>query len=190
MSANASAKAELRSEVRKALATSPSASLDSASVEISQSIPLKSGTTCAFFSGTAREPQLLCLLKNREIRWCLPKVIGPGLMTFHHITDPNSLVTGSFGILEPPAKSLEIPPDNLDLILCPGIAFSTSGQRLGQGGGYYDRYLPAAKNAKLIGVAFDLQIRQTIPGDPHDVAMDELITESRHLKIPAKEPRD
>ena len=90
---------------------------------------------------------------------------------------------GKFGILEPLPSAPEITPDNLDTLICPGIAFSPSGIRLGQGGGYYDRYLAKTINARLIGVAFDLQIQDMLPNDLHDVAMHEIISESRHLRI-------
>ncbi len=104
-------------------------------------------------------------------------------MSFHQVTHHCTLTAGPFGILEPQASALEIDPDDLDLVLCPGLAFSTSGNRLGQGGGYYDRYLPKATKARRIGIAFNLQLRDSIPSNPHDIAMHEIVTESQHLTI-------
>ena len=190
MSANASAKAELRSEVRALLDTTPSDVLKNASAKISRAISPVSGTNCALFAGTSREPQLLSLLDHSDARWFLPRVIGPGLMTFHQVTSKTPLSKGAFGILEPSTDAPELSPEDLDLILCPGLAFSTSGLRLGQGGGYYDRYLTKASRAKLVGIAFDLQVRNSIPGDPHDISMHEIISESRHLTISTPEQQD
>ena len=183
MSTNASAKQDLRSAIRSSLTKIPSRSLQAASTEISRAITLESGTNCALFAGTPREPQLLSLLSNENIQWHLPRVTGPETMTFHRITSHSDLTTGKFGILEPPPSAPEIAPSQLDTLICPGIAFSTSGMRLGQGSGYYDRYLANVVKARLIGVSFDFQIYDELPSDPHDIAMHEILTESRHLKI-------
>ena len=111
-------------------------------------------------------------------------------MTFHRVTSHCDLTIGKFGILEPLPSAPEITPDNLDTMICPGIAFSLSGIRLGQGGGYYDRYLAKTIKARLIGVAFDLQIQDMLPSDPHDIAMHEIISESQHLRISSPEQPD
>ncbi|MDG2324178.1 MAG: 5-formyltetrahydrofolate cyclo-ligase [Akkermansiaceae bacterium] len=183
MSTNASAKDKLRSAIRSSLAKISAPTLQAASTGISRSITLESGTNCALFSGTSREPQLLSLLSNENIQWFLPRVTGLGSMTFHQVTSHCNLTIGKFGILEPLPSAPETTPDNLDTLICPGIAFSPSGIRLGQGGGYYDRYLTKTIKARLIGVAFDLQIQDMLPNDLHDIAMHEIISESRHLRI-------
>ena len=65
----------------------------------------------------------------------------------------------------------------------PGVAYDRMGNRVGRGKGYYDRLLGSVK-ATLIGVGYDFQlIEEDIPADPHDVAMDIVITESRRLVI-------
>jgi len=189
MSPNASAKKQLRSELRLSLALITPSFLQAASAKILNSIDLEHGTNCALFAGTSCEPQLLSLLSNSKIHWHLPRVTGPGKMTFHRVTDRRSLSTGCLGIQEPQTHAPEISPEDLDTILCPGIAFTPSGMRLGQGGGYYDRYLPRAIKARQIGITFDQQIRTRIPADPHDIAMHEIITESRHFKISNPEQR-
>lgn len=82
---------------------------------------------------------------------------------------------GRFGILEPldptPANPLE-----MDLILVPGLAFDRVGNRLGYGGGYYDRFLPQCTGLK-VGLAFEVQLMEAVPVERHDVPMDYLITE-------------
>lgn len=68
---------------------------------------------------------------------------------------------------------------SLDLMLVPGMAFTTGGHRLGRGKGYYDTYLAKAKsqglNPKTIALAFDEQILHDIPCDAHDFLIDSVI---------------
>ena len=82
---------------------------------------------------------------------------------------------GSFHIEEPTGDDL-IDPDKLELIVTPGVAFDSKGNRLGRGKGYYDR-LPATTKATKIGVAYHFQIVDELPAEPHDVPMDIVITD-------------
>lgn len=85
---------------------------------------------------------------------------------------------GSFGISEPgEAGSGEAKPSELDLIICPLTAFDENGNRIGMGGGYYDRFLAKAKSADVIGVAFDCQKVKRILAQTHDVPLTKVITE-------------
>lgn len=85
---------------------------------------------------------------------------------------------GSFGISEPSeAGSGEAKPSELDLIICPLAAFDENGNRIGMGGGYYDRFLAKAKSADVIGVAFDCQRQERILAQTHDVPLTKVITE-------------
>ena len=85
---------------------------------------------------------------------------------------------GSFGISEPSeAGSIEAKPSELDLIICPLAGFDEAGNRIGMGGGYYDRFLAKAGLAKAIGVAFDCQRLERILAQPHDIALPKIITE-------------
>ena len=85
---------------------------------------------------------------------------------------------GSFGISEPSeAGSIEAKPSELDLIICPLAGFDEAGNRIGMGGGYYDRFLAKAGSAKAIGVAFDCQRLERILAQPHDIALPKIITE-------------
>ena len=65
-------------------------------------------------------------------------------------------------------------PQNIKLVIIPGIAFDRHNHRLGRGKGYYDKLLPQL-NAYKIGVGFDFQLLEDIPDDPHDVPMDEVV---------------
>jgi 5-formyltetrahydrofolate cyclo-ligase len=91
------------------------------------------------------------------------------------------LKKGKFGIPEP-QHPVWAGPDELDLILVPGVAFDRAGNRLGRGGGFYDRLLPQYR-AKRAGICFDVQCLEEIPAEPHDCRMDLLVTESAILKF-------
>jgi len=88
------------------------------------------------------------------------------------------IVTGRFHIREPAAGCVAIPPENLDLVLVPGVAFDWNGRRLGRGGGFYDRLLRNVRGEK-IGIAFDEQIVEEIPAEPHDARMNFVLTPTR-----------
>lgn len=76
-----------------------------------------------------------------------------------------------------------IDPREIDLALVPGTAFDPSGNRLGRGGGYYDRFLARLRpKAALIGLAFECQLTAEIDAEAHDVKMDAIITEDRVLE--------
>lgn len=71
------------------------------------------------------------------------------------------------------------------LVLIPGLAFDRSGNRLGRGKGYYDRFLaqPGMENAIKVGICWDLQIIQDVPVSAHDVTMDWVVTEAGIVEI-------
>jgi 5-formyltetrahydrofolate cyclo-ligase len=71
--------------------------------------------------------------------------------------------------------------DAIDCFVVPGVAFSEEGHRLGRGGGYYDATLGLAARAARVGLAFDAQIVPTLPAEPHDAAMDAVVSEARTL---------
>ena len=86
---------------------------------------------------------------------------------------------GSFGISEPdPEQGEEIPPSEIDLVICPLTAFDGAGRRLGMGGGYYDRFLPLCRNARIIGAAFEVQRVPGVPAGSFDVPMELIVTET------------
>ena len=73
-------------------------------------------------------------------------------------------------------------PDVIDLILVPGLAFSKDRQRLGRGGGFFDRLLGGrAAGAFKLGICFSFQIVDTMPSETHDIIMDAVVTESETL---------
>lgn len=70
-------------------------------------------------------------------------------------------------------------PAAIDLVLVPGVAFTADGWRLGQGGGWYDRFLPMLRpDAVTVGVAFAAQVVDALPVEPHDVRVDLVVTDA------------
>lgn len=93
------------------------------------------------------------------------------------------LVKGCYGILEPGPELIAratVSPETIDAALIPGSVFDLNGGRLGYGGGYYDRFLSRdAAGASRIGLAFETQLVERVPMQPHDQYMDELVTEKQ-----------
>ncbi|WP_457573617.1 5-formyltetrahydrofolate cyclo-ligase [Desulfolithobacter sp.] len=126
-----------------------------------------------------------CLTKGRMVSVPLTIVRPPGLLAVR-ITDPaRDLTPGYCGIPEPLpelAARQSVDPATIDLVLVPGSVFDSRGGRLGYGGGFYDRYLCyQAPQAKRIGLAYELQLVDRVPVEPHDQLMDRVVTEERIL---------
>lgn len=104
----------------------------------------------------------------------LPTVVGDKL-ELHLYAGEQALSTGaSYGIQES-SGGLFTDYDSIDLAIIPGMAFTKKGDRLGRGKGYYDRLLPQL-SCPLIGIAFPFQMLPSIPCEPHDIRMEEVIT--------------
>jgi 5-formyltetrahydrofolate cyclo-ligase len=88
---------------------------------------------------------------------------------------------GQFGIREAGAHCVAVPPNRLDLVLVPGVAFDLQGRRLGRGKGFYDQMLATVRGTTC-GVAFDEQIVETIPVEPHDVHLNCILTPTRWIE--------
>jgi 5-formyltetrahydrofolate cyclo-ligase len=86
-----------------------------------------------------------------------------------------SLRKGPYGVPEPVISSF-LRPEDLDLVITPGVAFDKKGNRLGRGKGYYDRFLSRIpKDTPSIGLAYDLQILPLIPTTPRDVSVKKVL---------------
>ena len=81
-----------------------------------------------------------------------------------------------FGIGEPTGPEFT-DLERVDLIIVPGVAFDRQRNRMGRGRGYYDRLLKRTPNAYKVGVGFDFQLVESVPVEPFDVPMDELVVE-------------
>lgn len=121
-------------------------------------------------------------LSTREFieRWTgrktfyLPRVNGLDLEILPY--SPTSGRPGAFGIEEPEGSDLHDVTE-MEMIIVPGIAYDRTGARIGRGRGFYDRLLCRSR-ALSVGVAYDFQIFDTLPTEPHDVAVDWVVCES------------
>lgn len=96
---------------------------------------------------------------------------------------PEDLAQGTWGILEPKPECIRpIKPQEIDLVLVPGVGFDRRGNRLGYGGGFYDRFIPLLSPAvKLVALAFEVQLREQVYAQEHDQLMDFVITENETI---------
>jgi 5-formyltetrahydrofolate cyclo-ligase len=117
-----------------------------------------------------------------RIGW--PRVQQSGRVLTFAACEPQALVRGPLGALEPPASARPIDLSAIEAVVMPGVAFSIDGLRLGRGGGYYDATLKLIPSSALkVGLGFDVQIVPTLPREPHDVPLDAVVTEARTLRF-------
>ncbi|MBJ8051730.1 5-formyltetrahydrofolate cyclo-ligase [Bacillus cereus] len=102
---------------------------------------------------------------------------GTRAMTFRKISNFDQLETVYMNLREPiPTLTDEVNADEIDLQIVPGVAYTERGERIGYGGGYYDRYLVHYKG-KTLSLAYDFQIVKHIPVEPFDKNVKKIITE-------------
>lgn len=100
-------------------------------------------------------------------------------MEFREYTDPHGetdLEPGPFGLVQPSGDSNLISPD---VVFVPLLGFTQRLERLGQGGGHYDRWLEAHPGTLAIGLAWDVQLCEELPVEPHDMKLSGVITPTR-----------
>ncbi|WP_002145724.1 5-formyltetrahydrofolate cyclo-ligase [Bacillus cereus] len=102
---------------------------------------------------------------------------GTRTMSFRKISNFNQLETVYMNLREPiPALTEEVNADEIDLQIVPGVAYTERGERIGYGGGYYDRYLVHYKG-KALSLAYSFQMVEHIPVEPFDKKVEKIITE-------------
>ncbi len=110
----------------------------------------------------------------------LPRFANRGsAMEFARFADPfdeEDLEVGPFGLLQPFASAPVLKPL---VLFVPVVGFTQSGARLGQGGGHYDRWLADHSDAIPIGLAWDCQLVDELPTEPHDVPLKAVVTPTR-----------
>jgi len=124
-----------------------------------------------------REVDLTPLLSQFQKKaWAIPRIRPGGEMVFQAY-DPARLILHPYGMLEPAPSCPVIPPEAIQLALVPGLAFDHDGWRLGYGGGFYDRFLCDFQGS-YAGITYQALLREDIPHDAHDIAMQFVITET------------
>lgn len=113
---------------------------------------------------------------NKKV--AVPKSYKEGIMIFYYISSLDDLEKGYFDILEPKTSDKAIPLEHT-LLVIPGVSFDISKNRIGFGGGYYDKFLANHDSVNKVAVCYDYQIIDHIITDNYDVPMDKIISEKR-----------
>ncbi|MBI2871208.1 MAG: 5-formyltetrahydrofolate cyclo-ligase [Candidatus Omnitrophica bacterium] len=178
-------KREWRQEMKKRLGRMTAVGRRHASVRVLKKLyrisAFQDASTVLFYAALRDEvdtfPAIRRALKLGK-RVALPCIgTAKGRMFIREIHDlKRDLVKGPFGIMEPGEKLPRMRKSQLDLVLCPALAFDLGGTRLGRGGGYYDRFLKSLKRGtKVVGLAFRCQRVARLPRKPHDARVHEII---------------
>jgi len=118
---------------------------------------------------------------NTDKTIAVPKILPRPIMTFFKIGSFDDLKTHPFGILEPNEGLAEVPINQIELVVVPGIAFDRKGYRLGYGGGYTD-WLFSQSSAYKIGIAYSFQVVEKLPRKTYDRPVDLVITEKELIE--------
>lgn len=175
-----SGKHEVRRQVLQQLHTRPAKQVERDSTRLRLMLaPLLQGEVAlhvGIYIPMEHEVNLLPLLQEYpRHRYAAPRCLPGHKMQFHHIRDAGAdTAPGAHGIPAPHEHLPIILPEAFDLIIVPGVAFSPSGQRLGYGGGYYDRYLPHCRKAQIIALAFAEQMLPELPTEAHDLPIAQI----------------
>ena len=146
-----------------------------------------SAQTVMFYVNTANEVRTRPLIEESlQQGRCVvvPYCCGKDMALFR-LQDMSELAPVAFGIDEPLPALRELPEravdrESIGLIIVPGVAFDPARNRIGQGGGFYDRFLKTFKKRPyLAALSYQCQIFSSIPTDPHDIQMDAVVTEER-----------
>lgn len=156
-----------------------------------QSEAYQSARTVFCYVGAEREinttPLLRAALRDGKTV-AVPLCLEKGVMEARQIQGLSDLVTGKYGILAPMLQCPVVEPEAFDLALIPCSTGNANGQRLGYGGGFYDRYLPRTHCPTMLLCRSRLVV-EDIPVEPHDVPMTYLVTE-RGIVTCASDPEE
>ncbi|MCE9553781.1 MAG: 5-formyltetrahydrofolate cyclo-ligase [Planctomycetes bacterium] len=121
--------------------------------------------------------------KRIIVPYCTVDEAGANKLGLWWLTSMDELVVGKWKILEPPRErwgepGKELQPEEIDLVIVPGVAFSRDGGRMGNGQGYYDRMLARVRpDCALVALCYESQLFDELIVSPHDVFMDKVVTE-------------
>lgn len=131
------------------------------------------------FVGTPHEIDTRPILENALAagkRLCVPLCTGPGMMELRQITTLSQLSPGAYGIPEPLEDAPTVSVDETDFAILPCLTCNHLGHRLGQGQGYYDRFLAHYRSGAVL-LCREKLIREEIPLEPHDYPIPWVLTE-------------
>lgn len=131
------------------------------------------------------EPDTWLLLSQcnaQHIKTAFPKCNDDGTMTFYVVNGSAGLSKGKYDIFEP-AENADAVPEITEKTVCivPGLAFTEHGERLGYGGGFYDRFLAEYPHIYTTALAYEKCIAENLPAEKHDIKVKSIITEERTI---------
>ena len=153
---------------------------------------LRAGTVMAYvdFRNEVQTGSIIndALARGKRLAVPITDVAGKKLTPSQVKDFPGDLAPGAWNILEPkPECVIPVPPGEIDLVIVPGVAFDATGNRLGYGGGFYDRFLLTVKpGCVFAALSFELQIRSNVYPGEHDLPVHILVTENRALDFRIK----
>ena len=122
----------------------------------------------------------LAVTAGKQVAW--PRISPAGTALEFACCAAAELVPGPARALEPPPSAPPLPFHAIDLAVVPGVGFDARGGRLGRGRGHYDATLSLLRpDAARVGIAFDEQVVDRVPTEPHDAPLDVVVTSSRLL---------
>jgi 5-formyltetrahydrofolate cyclo-ligase len=150
---------------------------------------IPAGATIALYAPKGSEvdtTRIDAFARERPLRVAYPRIVeGDRRLAFYEAT-LGELAPGHFGILEPSPRAPAVALSELAAVIVPGLAFDRGGGRIGWGRGYYDATLVAAPSALRIGVAFECQLVDEVPREPHDARVHYVVTEATAYRAPAQ----
>jgi len=120
------------------------------------------------------------LLEGKTV--AVPKCLPGGRMEVYRLKDFHQLKAQTLGILEPEEGEDKIAEERLELALIPCLSCTKDGIRLGQGGGYYDRFLAGKKRLFKLALCRESLLSKNLPCEAHDIRMDAVLTETAFLR--------
>ncbi|MBN2898582.1 MAG: 5-formyltetrahydrofolate cyclo-ligase [Clostridia bacterium] len=137
------------------------------------------------FRKEVQTEKLIHYLLAHDYEVVLPRVSDDkSTMELYLIGSDEDMQASDFGILEPiPSKERQVASHTLDLILSPGVGFTKEGYRIGYGGGFYDKMLADIRDVTVCALAFECQMVEELPIEPHDQKLDMIITETHIYRI-------
>lgn len=178
-------KKEIRSQYRKRRNGISLATLENASLGITQQvlrIPLWNFEFFHIFLPIPDKREvdtavLVSLLQSKHKKIVLPKVTGPGTMEHYQYEPTTQLVISPWGIPEP-SGGIRVPPEKIDVVFVPLLAFDQNGHRVGYGKGFYDRFLAQCRpDTKKVGLSvFDVEEEAISDPGADDIRLDYAVT--------------
>jgi 5-formyltetrahydrofolate cyclo-ligase len=183
------AKRELRErmrDVREALephrATVWSSAIVGSVHELPEVVAARTVTAYLSFGSEIPTGELIAIFDTEGKRIGVP-VVRDGEIVMVAFKPGDATARSDFGMEEPTAQE-EIPPEEVDALVIPGLAFDRQGFRLGYGGGFYDRYVRRTRSETLrVGICFSDQVVDDVPHGDGDERVDRIITQDGVISI-------